>query len=428
MTVTPGVWYGWNTTSKAWTAPGRPSLGGTVTPTDPTPDPAPVYGPVAYGSLDEARADLGAPTDANYVMWNFGSTDLETVFASLSPNDILVLPERSEPYYIDSSKGFMAAGVTGVDGTGANGLKDGSIVPIVSNPRLWFEMSRARRGIIGLGPGAVVAPSPSSWTAPRQPILEDEPAATRWQKAYFANGTTTNLVGAQNTLMGFEATNPFFANFVMKGRDFGGVAYSSLKRTGGTAGLATMKRFIFDQSWRSHDGVPNGEVGALSLNGGTYLYEHLDMVTPSEGYAGGSPLMWNNCTGGTLRHIRARGAKAGMWTFWRCGGLNTLEDCHISAGQTGMNIEENRAGFEVDWTGGSMSLGIDWPGNKFHYGINPVGGPPRITMRGVDIGTNAYTPGALTLNIYGTAGIAKRSYIACDNRPISCVPASKWID
>ena len=79
-------------------------------------------------------------------MWDNAWTNLEQAFAALSLNDILVLPERAEPYWIDSSKGFMAGGVKEIDGTGANGLKDGSRVPIVSNSRLWFAMSRARRG------------------------------------------------------------------------------------------------------------------------------------------------------------------------------------------------------------------------------------------------------------------------------------------
>ncbi len=171
-----------------------------------------VFRPQSFGSLAEARTALGAPAGANYIMWTFGNMDLETVFANnLSDDDILVLPERQDPYLIDSSNGFMASGVSGVDGTGSNGLKDGSIVPVVSNPRLWFEMTRARRGVIGLGPGVVIAPSASSWTAPRQPILENEPAGQQFQRAYFTAGGTQNLVGAQNTLIGYSHANPFFA-------------------------------------------------------------------------------------------------------------------------------------------------------------------------------------------------------------------------
>ena len=109
-------------------------------------------GPVSYSSLEEAKTALGAPTDANYVMWNTSwpkDRDLEDVFASLGSNDILVLPERPEPYIIDSSEGFRAAGVTSV--TGRNGQ-----LPIVNKykgirtARTWFAMARARQGILGM--------------------------------------------------------------------------------------------------------------------------------------------------------------------------------------------------------------------------------------------------------------------------------------
>lgn len=387
-----------------------------------------IFRPVHFSSLAEARAVLGAPEDANYVTWSHGNADLESVFATLSANDILVLPERAEPYYIDSSNGFMASGVNGVDGTGADGLKDGSIVPIVSNSRLWFEMTRTRRGIIGMGPGVIISPSISSWTAPRQPVLPNEPSDSRWQKAYFIAGGSTNLVGAQNTLIGYSHTNPFFANFSITGRDFGGVAYNSIKRTGGTGTHATIKRIVFDESWRSHASVPNGECGAITLNGGTYLIENCDLTTPSEGYIGGSPLMWNNNTGGAVRNVRSFGTKGGMFTFWRSGGTNTFENVSIWGGQTGMNIEENLSGFSLDWTGGSMTVGQGFSGNKFHFGINPSGGPPQIALHDVVISPNAYTAGALTLNIYTTSGVAKRSYISCNTLPVSCVPSIYWID
>ncbi len=391
-------------------------------PTDDT------YRPRSYASLAAAKADLGAPEDANYVPWTFGDSDLETVMASLSANDILVLPEREAPYLISSANGFMAAGVNGVDGTGADGLKNGSVVPVVPNARLWFEMTRARRGILGLGPGAVIAPSASAWSAPRQPILQNEPSGSQFQKAYFVAGGSMNLVGVQETLIGYEHANPWFANFTIEGRDFGGIAYNAIKRTGGTGTVTTVKRVFFDRAWRSHAGVPNGEAGAMTLNGGQYLIENCDLVTPDAGYGGGSPIMWNNNTGGTLRHVRSAGTKPGMWTFWRCGGTNTFEDAHILSGQTGMNIEELLAGFTLGWTGGSLAVGLGYAGNKFHFAINPVGGPPTIALHGVDVSTNAYTAGAMTANVYSTSGVAKRSLISCDNRPVSCVPAPYWID
>lgn len=393
-----------------------------------TYQPSPLYTPISYPDLATAIDALDAPADANYVYWPNGATSMETVMASLSANDILVLPEREEPYLIDSSNGFMASGVSGVDGTGPDGLKDGSIVPIVSNPRLWFEMTRVRRGIIGLGPGAVILPSNSGWTAPRQPILPNEPEGQKFQRLYFTAGGTQNISGTQETLIGYSHSSPFFANFTIRGRDFGGVAYNSIKRTGGTGTMATLKRIHFDQSWRSHAGVPNGEAGAMTFHGGQYLVENCDLVMPSEGYTGGSPMMWNNNTGGTVRHVRSSGTKGGMWTFWRSSGVNVFENVSLLAAQTGMNLEENLSGFELDWTGGSMEVGLGFAGNKFHFGINPSGGPPRISLSDVTISTNAYTAGALTLNIYTTYGVAKRSWVTCNTYPVSCVPGAAWVE
>lgn len=422
----------------SWVAKGRPLFDPDFG-VEPAPvDPDALFRPVSYSSVTEARTALGAPADANYVMWSFGNTDLETVFSSLSPNDILVLPERTEPYIIDSSKGFMAAGVASIDGVGANGLKDGSRVPIVSNPRLWFEMSRARRGIIGLGPGAVIQPSASAFTQGPQAILQDQPSGDQFQRIYFQSGATQNMVGAQNSLIGFEAANPFFANFTMRGRDFGGVSYSAIKKSGGTQQVNTFKRLHLDGAWRSHAGVPNGETGGITLNGGTYLIENCELSSPD----GGSPIMWNNNTGGAVRNVRSSRPKVGMWTFWRCGGKNTFENVYLESRQTGINLEEMRQGFELEWTKGTFTL--DYSGNKFHFGCNPAppsstgiaGGPPRITLKDLKCSSNAYTAGAVTINIYTTGGVAKRSYITADNvtdltgkaMTISCVPSSMWVN
>ncbi len=66
-----------------------------------------LFRPQSFASLEEARTALDAPADANYVYWPNGATSMEAVMASLSANDILVLPEREEPYLIDSSNGFI---------------------------------------------------------------------------------------------------------------------------------------------------------------------------------------------------------------------------------------------------------------------------------------------------------------------------------
>lgn len=387
-----------------------------------------LYGPVSYPNEAAARAALSAPTNANYVMWNNSWGDLETAFAALSANDILVLPEREQPYPIDSSKGFMAAGVIEVDGTGPDGRLDGSRDPIVQNPRLWFEMARARRGIIGLGPGAVIEPTDSGWTRGPQPVFTKEPAGAV-QRAYFAAGGSMSLSGAQEALIGYEHASPFFGNFRLKGRSFGGVAYAGLKAAG-THTNTTVKRVWFDECWRSHEGVPNAETGGLTFNGGTYLIENCDMVTPKDSVSGGSCVMWNNNKGGVARNIRTDvpgrpSNLGGMWTFWQSSGVNTWENVHINASQSGINLERIQAGFELNWTGGTLSL--VYPGNKYHFVGNPSGGAPKINLVGVAISPNGLIPNSLVFNVYDSPGIAKRSWITCDSLPVSPVPSSNWI-
>jgi len=107
-------------------------------------------------------------------MWNSVwpvNRDLEDIFATeLAANDILVLPERPEPYIIDSSEGFRAASVKSVTG------RHGQLLIIsryknIRTARTWFAMTRARRGILGLGPNAVVQMSNSAWT--QEPQIQE---------------------------------------------------------------------------------------------------------------------------------------------------------------------------------------------------------------------------------------------------------------
>lgn len=416
-TPIPGVRYYYDPTATAFRAPGRPDLGRL-----PTADEN--FRPVSYATLADAREALGAPADANYVTWAWGNTDLETVFANhLGDNDILVLPERPEPYLIDSSKGFMAAGVLAIDGTDSAGKKDGSKVPIVQNPRLWFAMSRGRRGILGMGPGVVIEPSASSFSAPRQPILQDQAEGDRFQLRYNADGSTSIVNGAPQKLIEFTHATPFVANFEMRSRAFGGVSYSAINMDG--SGHKTVKRLYLNGAWRGHHGVPNGETGGVNMLNGTYTVEHVDLRP----VGGTSPLMWNRTKGGTVKHARSTRPEFGMWTFWKCGGANVFENVYIESRQTGINLEEEDAGFSLDWTGGTFSL--EYPGNKFHFAINPVNGSVKINLKGVICSENAYTPGAMTANVYLSAGVTtspqKRSDVTCDTLPVSHVPASRWV-
>jgi hypothetical protein len=377
-----------------------PSGGGT--------DPDAIFKPVSYGSLAAARAALGAPSDANYVMWNHDGQSLEQVFATLGANDILVLPERAQPYPIDSSNGFMASGVSEI--TGPNGTR----TEIVSNSRLWFSMCRARRGVIGLGPGAVIEPTNSGWTAPPQP-----------KPLYWYNSSgdqMDELVGAQNKLMEAAHLNSFFANFTLKGRDFGGVAYNGLSTT--PDGNNTVKRIHFDQSWRGFESVPNGETGGLGFLRSTYLIENC-LFTPHPTY-GPSPIMWNRTDGGVMRNVKVKKHTIGMITFWRCLGVNTFENVYTDAPKTALNLEEEEAGFELNWTGGEIL--IDGTMNGWHLNINPSGGSQKIRLSNLTASLNGYVPGALCAQVYTTSNTQKRSDVTWDGGQMAYIPASRWID
>lgn len=369
--------------------------------TAPATDP---FRPVRFATLDEARQALGAPVDANYVVWKNEWTHLEQAFTALSANDILVLPEREDPYLIDSSRGFMASGVNEISGP------NGTRTPVVSNSRLWFAMSRARRGILAMGPNVVIEPSNSSWTGPAQP----KPLI-----AYYSNGSSGELVGANNKLIEAEHRNPFFANFELRGRDFGGVAYSGLYTDGDSR---TIKNVFFNGCWRGFAGVPNGETGGLAFVKGTYELDNLEFKSIN----GPSPIMWNRTTGGTATNITADTPNHGMITFWRCGGKNLFKNVTVYNSKLGINLEEELAGFELEWTGGGMYVSSETA--AFHLNINPSGGSQKITLRGVKI-TGGYQgqAGKLMAHVYSTPGKQKRSDVTWDGGQIAYLPENNWV-
>lgn len=385
------------------------------------------FRPKSYASIAAARADLGVPSGTD-ITWNPSWTNLQQGLATLGADEFLWLPERFDgfgqpiPYVIDSSNGFMAAGVKEVDGVGANGQKDGSRVPIVSRNNLWFAMARAPRGIIGLGPGAVIEPSDSGYTRGPQPILQDQAAGNQFQLRYMIDGTTAEIVGVQEKLIECEHADSFFGNFELRGRDFGGVAYNGIAAAPPTGGKSTVKRVNFNGSWRGHAGVPNGETGGLTFLRAVYAVENCDFKS----VGGPSPIMWNRTAGGSVKMIRSSKPNQGMWTYWRCGGVNTLEDVYMTCAQIGFNLEENNAGFTLNWTRGFMTL--DWPsGNRFHLNINPSGGSVKVNFQDIAVSGNGYTPNTLSSHVYTTAGVQKRSDIVCNTIPISFLPPENWI-
>ncbi len=396
-------------------------------------------GPKSYSTLAQARTDLGAPADANYVTWNPSwpkDRDLEDVFSSLGSNDILVLPERPEPYIVDSSEGFRAQNVKSV--TGRYGQ-----LPIVSSykgkaTRTWFAMARARRGIIGMGPGAVIQMSQSSWT--QEPQIEDKGST---QSDGFVSpgrfytkldGTSGGeLIGSQEKVIEAESGQSFFGNFRMKGRDLGGVAYNGIAAKGGT-----FVRLDLSGGWRGFQPVPNGETGGISTGGKdrTYLISKCILGTRDDSgkRVGSSPIMVNSSLGGTIEDTDASESVAGMLTIWNSWGKHTLRNVNTRFNQgPGLNLEKNQSGLEIEWLGGS--IWSDYQGNggkspkpadqgtggKLHLNIFTEGTSAKITLRGVDIDKGP-TAGAVNVQSYGTNQQQKLSDITAFDAQGNSIP------
>lgn len=163
---------------------GRPSL-----------IPLGTYGPVSVADVNEFESKgYGAPpADANYVTWSHPTgTDLWSVFNSLGDNDILVLPEDENPYVVNQM--YRTA-----DGT-ANG----------ANPTTDRAACRSKKGIFGLGPNAIISPAAGFPTYAAQTANE----------------------GVRESLVENVTTGSYHANFTIRGRNVGGLAYHALKLDG----------------------------------------------------------------------------------------------------------------------------------------------------------------------------------------------------
>ncbi len=383
------------------------------------PETIPFRGPVSFPNLAAARAALHTPADANYVIWDPAwpvNRDLEDVFNSLGANDILVLPERAQPYLVDSSEGFRAAGVQSV--TGRNGQ-----IPITNtykglrSARTWFAMARSRRGILGLGPNARIELSNSSWTHERQ--IQD--AGSVQEDGWVSPGRywigtdgqqKHELVGCQEKIIESSRDGAYYGNFTLRGRDLGGIAYHGVTGAG-----ATFERLDLTGGWRGFLGVPNGEAGAISSSGGDGYYIAKCIVGTRVGSGpriASSPIMINTSSGGIIEDTDTHEAFEGMLTLWRCSGKHIFRNvhCRYNTGP-GLNLELTQAGFELEWTGGSIFSDYQGGGGrtpkpadqgtkgKLHISLHSTGTSAKITLRNVDI-DNGPTPGALNVQSYGT--------------------------
>lgn len=317
-------------------------------------------------NLDQVRDRFAIPAEVQLVPWGDVARAGDTmgdVGDRLSAQQALVLEERDAPYLFDARDGFYASGASAVQ------LADGGRQRVVSKRDRWFSLARFKRGFIGLGPDVRFDYLTSDWTSPAQPRPTSAKAPGRFW--WDTTGTRKHeLVGAQEKVV--ECTHPdaYFANFTAPpAPDLGGIAYHFLTMKGGT-----VERVAGTGAWRGFAGVPNGETGMVSFNGGRYRVLGLD----ADGAGiGSSPLMVNSSPGGTVDHARFADASAGMPTIWRSTGDHVWSDVE-SVGNPGhgINLEECGDGFTFRW-----HRGRNTPGG-FHVGIDARG---RATVELVDV-------------------------------------------
>lgn len=353
------------------------------------PTPPPTTGTNTYRPL--RITDPGqlphAPQNANYVNWNtLGVATIDQAFAKLGFNDILVLPERSAPYEINSSHGFMR------------------------DSGHFYSMTRAKRGLVGLGPGVIVQPSASSYSSGH---------------VSFGGG------GNQNRIMECYTTGGYFGNFEMRGRDFGGVQYDATVHGG--AGAA-WERIYFNGAHRGYANLPDGETGAISANAGANMAAYnseIDCRDPATGTrVGPSPLMWNNQSNVTVTDVYAHHSVAGMPTFWRCNGatVTRLRSEYMGTG-TGhtdgscLNQEQCSGTFVFKdctfLTGFANHLSVN-SGDHFSIGAGPNRMTDTITNPTFDTGSGG--AGKLTVALYSEAGSASNVTVTATNASGGSIP------
>jgi hypothetical protein len=342
--------------------------------------------PIRFATVDEARAALDLPADATYVTWRPEWAHLEQAFTALGPNDILVLPERDAPYLVDSTKGFTAGG------SNPPARVDG--VTRQQTGRGWFSMARARRGIVGLGPNVVIQPSASAFTQGPQP----DPVRY-W---YDTTGKAYAMTGAAEKVIDFAyAGTVTVANFVMRGRDFGGVAYSAFSHSAGV----NADRVFFDAAHRGFKGAPNGESGAISCSG-TYRIRNVEVECrdASGASVATSPFMFNRSGGGVIEDSWAHHATKGFPTTWECWGSHQWRRFTSEGNWIGANFESNGRDRAGVWQGMTVTM-------EDCRLLNPVGaigthlyvkspyGSQRITLTRCAV-SGGRVPGSLVVTHY----------------------------
>lgn len=318
------------------------------------------YGPRSISDV----GDYGTPpSELNYRRWNFSSsTTLSAALAQMGSNDCLVLPERDEPYYIDTSRGF-------------------------NYPGTYYGMARAKAGIHGMGPGTVIALGGSSFSQ---------------GQAGPGNGNLNNLISS-------GTSGAYFGNFTMKGRDLGGCAYDGIKVSGNDTLLENLRLVGAHRGWRNS---PPGESGGITGNGGsnlTVLNTEIDCRDASTGLrAGTSPMMFNNQSGVYVKDVYGHHSVAGAVTLYRVNGatFRNARSEHNGSGPGGLNGHA----FNVEQSTGTVlfdhcSFSCDYGTNTgVHLSVGSYfDGPARIKVVSPSNDAGPYH-GLFAVNISPTYG------------------------
>lgn len=366
------------------------------------------YRPVRYASLEKAKAALGAPADATYKVWDYpAGTMLEEVFMALPANTILVLPERNEPYLIDSADGFRAAGISWIAG------KDGKQIPIKGTyrgktARNWFGMTRTRRGIIGMGPGAVIELSPSTFT--------QEPQIYPGHVTDKGNEMTGNAY----KLIEVDEDNGFMANFTLRGRDLGGMAYNGIVFN--KAGV--VRNVFLDAANRGFSAAPNGETGAIAFNNSSYLVENVEINCRDKNgtRVSTSPLMVNKSTGGVVKDSYFHDSYAGSATIWGSTGLHKFVNVRSEYLGAGVNLEAN-VNLTFSWEGGTNFIAYktntpsgdqNYRGNTgLHVNLRSPETSTKVSLKNVKLDAGPL-PGSLSVQIFKATATAPQKQLNSD--------------
>jgi hypothetical protein len=325
-----------------------------------------------------------APKDANYVVYTASmGAMLHQAFQKLGANDILVLPERAQPYEIDSSAGFASDGTRSI------------------------AMARTKRGLVGLGPGVIVQTSASSFSLPK----------------------STSTAGNLNVVLQCVTAGAYIGNFEMRGRDFGQAAYDGIKMLGNNS---VFERIFANGAHRGWSHAPPGEAGAFTSNGGdsVQIYNcEADCRDPGTGRpVGASPFMFNNQSNVRVDDFYGHHALTGMPTFWNTNNITTnrLRSEYNGTGPgllTGYGLNHEQVNGTVTHNDPIILTGYTPTGNngyhmtigtnKFNavYNINrPIfdAGRAGATVFDIGLASNNYQPFTqTTANIHVTGATAR---------------------